>query len=349
MSWGMVAVAAGTAAVGSMASNEATNRGKIAAKKAYKRMKEHLQNAQGIISAGYKSARDTTTKYSEKAQTYQDPYVEIGLEAKKYFQDLNAPGGVSSKYKEYLSVGDPLFDYADKKTSEALQRRLSALGRTDSGKGIEEDLDRSTAISYQFSDLADRRVQQEIGMQMNLLGVGQSAANTSTQLQYNTGSALSNLFTREADINAAYEAQIGGAGANYEATRGNLEMQNIGTQGQMLQGAISGIGGAFLAPQATKEKMFGKVTKPTDKTKTTDPTVIPQPGDNDFVGPIYQPTPTVTGNLNLSNMTIPTYTMPDSTILRTAIDMPMRTSGNMGYGSYNPSGAYIYNGAVVPR
>lgn len=337
MSWGMVAVSAGTAIAGSIASNEATNRGKTAAKKAYRRMKEHLQNAQGIISSGYKSARDTTKEYSEKAQTYQDPYVEIGLEAKKYFQDLNAPGGVSSKYKEYLSVGDPLFDYADKKTSEALQRRLSALGRTDSGKGIEEDLDRSTAISYQFSDLADRRVQQEIGMQMNLLGVGERAAGTSTQLQYNTGSALSNLFTREADINAAYEAQIGGAGANYEATRGNLEMQNIGTQGQLVQGAISGIGGAFMSAGAQAATAGATGGAP-----------VPMPGDTGFVGPMPQPTPSVTGttpsptpqvagNLDLSGMVIPTtpsYSAPTVSAPRTAMEVPPPSTQN--YYSYNP-------------
>ena len=182
MSWGYVAVAAGTA-ISSMASSDAAKAGKDAAKRAYKAKKKHIQQAQGIISQGYIAGRDIVTKKSDAAQSYQDPYIEIGLEAKDYFKELNRPGNISKKYKEYLEVGDPLFDYAEKKTSDALQKRLAALGRSDSGFAIEEDLDRSTKIAYQFSDLADRRMQQEIGLQERLLGRGQRAADTSTNLQ----------------------------------------------------------------------------------------------------------------------------------------------------------------------
>ena len=242
MSWGYVAVGAG-AAIKSDSSNKSTAAGKKAAGKAFEAKKGYLENAQGIISTGYKSGRDVTSERTDKAQGYQDPYLEIGQEAKKYFGELNKPGNISKKYKEYLDVGDPLFDYAEKKTSDALQKRLAATGRSDSGFAIEEDLDRSTKIAYQFSDLADRRMQSEIGLQERLLGRGQQAANTSTNLQYNTGQALSNLFTRESDINAAYEAQIGGAAADYENTVGNLNMQNIGAQGQIASGAVNGMAG----------------------------------------------------------------------------------------------------------
>lgn len=339
-----LALSAVKAGAGIAYGNSAASAGKSAAKKSFKQMKKYIQNAQGIISTGYKSARDVTTERSDKAQTYQDPYVEIGLEAKKYFQDLNAPGGMSSKYKEYLSVGDPLFDYANKKTSEALQRRLSALGRTDSGKAIEEDIDRSTAISYQFSDLADRRLQQEINLQQNLLQTGKSAADTSTQLQYNTGQALSNLFTREADINAAYEVQIGGAAANYEATKGNLEMARIGNEYGAVGGFISDVEGQLKAgADIAATVLSGGMIPPGTISKAT------QTGENGG-GSVQKPaliTPQLTsystgtgGSLDLG--VTPTISGSYSTVMqpRTAQSLPPARTQN-AY-TYDPSQMFSF-------
>lgn len=266
MSWGLVATA-GASAIGGIAGGKTSAyQGKRAAQDAYNRLTDGITAAKGTISKGYKEARDITQTQSDKAQAYQDPYVDIGLEAKGYFQELNKPGSISKKYKEYLDVGDPLFDYANKKTADALQKQLSALGRSDSGSAIEADLDRSTGIAYQFSNLADQRLQNEIGLNERLLGKGQRASEISTNLQNNTGNALSNLFSNEAQINANYEAMIGGAGADMASTMGNLDMQQTGQMTQSLTGFINQAGGALSAqppqqaPGTGQPQQFGNLS-----------------------------------------------------------------------------------------
>jgi len=330
MSWGVVAVAGTTALISSYGSNQATAAGKRGAKKAFNAFEESTRAAQGIISEGYGKGQDIVNEKTDKAQGYQDPYVEIGLKAKDYFSELDRPGGISRKYKEYLEVGDPLYDYANKKTSEALNRKMSALGRSDSGSAIERDLDRSTKLSYEFSDLADRRVQQDIGLHERLLGRGQHAADQSTNLQYNAGQSLSNLFTREADINASYEASIGGAGANMHNTMANLDMTNIGNQTQALSGFVSGASGALQSGAATTATggtlPTGTISKATtgggsNARLATMPTIIPGTGgDSTNLFSNFSPT-----NVNVASVAQ----------ARTAQDVPPPSTQN--FYSYNPN------------
>lgn len=297
----------------------------------------YLDSAQGIISKGYSEARDTTKQYSDKAQTYQDPYVKTGENANSYFGNLSTDV-LNDKLNRYLSNADPLMKYADKITSQALNKKLAALGRTDSGNAIEQDLDRTTKLAYEFSNLANTRLQQEIAVQQNLLNVGQTAANTSTQLQYNTGNTLSNLFTNEAQLNAAYEAEKGGAASDMEAIIGNANTNFWGNIGGMA-GTIGGLTNLFNSNTNT--------TTTTDTTTTT-PATTPTNSTNGTpkTTPVINKTPTVPNLSNQSsvntqtNPTLQLSYLPSTGNISTVyynnnpIGVPPRSSQN--YYTYNP-------------
>jgi hypothetical protein len=323
-----------------------SNEGAAGARSAYKRKRKYYRNAQGIITRNYGEARDTVSDYSDRAQTYQDPYLEMGEISQDYFKKLNAPGGISNKYKEYLDVGDPIFDYANKKTEEALQKKLAASGRLDSGRAIEEELDRSSKIAYDFSDLADRRVQNEVNLYGNLMNTGQRAADTSTQLQYNTGGAISNLYTQEGQLNSQLEAGIGDAAADYASAVGNINMNKWGNIAGNISPMISGLQGMFNAGgsggssggAAGQGVGLGNFQLPQLNLQSFDPGVITQQVQQNVpIQPIPQQVQApATPGIVSGNYDPMIYQ-------RTANINPLRISANFGYSSGNN----IYNGGRV--
>ena len=102
-----ILVAAAVSAAGAMASNTAATEG---AHDAYISYKKNAAKAMNFINAGYDKAISFAKEYTEKAQKYQDPYVELGTDAKAFFDQYQKQNGatMANMYEKYGKTGDTL-------------------------------------------------------------------------------------------------------------------------------------------------------------------------------------------------------------------------------------------------
>lgn len=206
-----------TAAMGIGTSLLGAESKKSAARAAADKMGGAISSAIGELEAGF-----------EESKGYQQQYMDLGTKATSYFDQYMKPGTLSEMYNQYGKVGDPLYDYYSKKTSESLNRQLAARGRLDSGAALEAQGEAAASLGAQMAQLTDTRVARELGLMQDLLGRGQSAANTVTGMRTTLSQNIANLMTQKGQSDAQAEQAIGDANAGFF---GNL----YGMSAQMAQ------------------------------------------------------------------------------------------------------------------
>lgn len=197
----LTAAAAAVSAIGSLASGEAK---KDAARTAGTARERGLKNAIGRIELG-----------RDQAISQQQPLIELGDNAKTNFFDQfsTSKDFRNELYLEKAKTGDPMFDFLQKRSEQALNRQLAARGRFDSGAALEAHSLQNAAISFELGKLTDKRVQDEINNQFRLLDVGRTARNTVSNIQTSTATQLANLEQGIGNSQAQTAQEIGSAQA----------------------------------------------------------------------------------------------------------------------------------------
>lgn len=192
---------------------------------------------------GYLDAIDTIGAAKDAAIKEQQPYADQGKQMVDWFKKYNTDNNFKyDMYSQYAKVGDPLYDYYEKKQTKELNRQMAARGRFGGGRAVQALAEQNAALSAKMSDLTDTRVAREINTNLQLLGSGQNAANNISQIQSQAGRDISNM-----------EVALGNSNSQTEQAVSDASAGQIAGIGGALTGLISGsaqLGSGQAAPSA---------------------------------------------------------------------------------------------------
>lgn len=202
-----------TLAVGSYIYGEQEK--KKGAKKAAKAQIKGINAAKKDLNTGY-----------DKAQTYQDPYLQAGKQTiGQLSTGLMDGGDFNRNFTAADFEVDPGYQFRQDQGQKAVERSAAARGGALSGAAIKASNEYGQNLASQEYQSAYQRYNNDLNSRFNRLssvaGMGQRAADNSSNIETGRGTDLGNLSINKGNVNAAKAIASSSANANMVGALGN--------------------------------------------------------------------------------------------------------------------------------
>jgi hypothetical protein len=182
----------------------------------------------------------------DKAQTYQDPYVDAGKQAIGQLSDGTKAGGDFNRSFTMADFqADPGYEFRQQQGQRAVDMGAAARGGVLSGAALKGEQKFGQDLAANEYQSAYTRFNNDINSRFNRLSsvaqMGQHAADISTNSEQTRGTNLGNLSINKGNVNAAKELAYSNAGANAVTSIGNAVAGGMSGGG----GTISQYGSGF--------------------------------------------------------------------------------------------------------
>ena len=206
------------------------------AKQAAKSQIKGIGAAKNDLNAGY-----------DKAQTYQDPYIDAGKQTLgRLTEGLKVGGEFDKSFGESDFKADPGYAFRMSEGLKGVEQGASARGGVLSGAAIKGAERFGQDLASQEYQSAYARFNNDMNTRFTRLdqiaGRGQHAADFSAQSEQQRGQSLGNLSINKGNVIAAKQLAYASAGANAINSIGNAYTGGMSGGGAM--GSIAGGGGA---------------------------------------------------------------------------------------------------------
>lgn len=194
---------------------------------------------------GIKAAKDDVNTSYDKAQTYQDPYVEAGKQTLgQLTEGLKAGGEFNRNFSEADFKVDPGYAFRQSEGLKAVDQGATARGGVLSGAALKGEQRFGQDLASQEYQSAYTRFNNDMNTRFSRLNSladrGQHAADVSSGAERERGTILGNLSINKGNVLAAKETAYANAGSNAVNAIGS----GISGMGGGSMGSVAGGGGA---------------------------------------------------------------------------------------------------------